>query len=115
MHFIYTLIDNDRQSFLQDIYAAIIEDIDEVKNRLRVTITTSDDLTSDVKDNIVKELQNKFKKEIILNHEIKSSIIGGIIIRIGDIVIDGSLLKDLKNIKKNLIMGKIRSEAAYED
>ena len=115
LHFLYILIDNDRQSYIHDVYSAIIENIDEVKNRLRVTIITSESMQDNIQERIKSELETKFKKEIILHHEVKNEIIGGIIIKIGDIVIDGSLLKDLKNIKKNLIMGKIRSEAAYED
>ena len=60
-------------------------------------------------------MKAKFKKEIILNEVVKSEILGGIIIKVGDTVIDGSLAKDLKNIKKNLLKSKVRSEVAYED
>ena len=46
---------------------------------------------------------------------IPGAIIGGIVIKIGDLVIDGSLAKDLKNIREKLLSSKVRSEAAYED
>jgi hypothetical protein len=37
------------------------------------------------------------------------------VIRVGDLIIDASLAKDLKNIKEKLLISKVRSEAAYED
>jgi len=46
---------------------------------------------------------------------VDEAIIGGIVIKIGDLVIDGSLAKDLKNIREKLLSSKVRSEAAYED
>ncbi len=115
VHVLYVLIDNDRQSVIPEIYITAVSLIDEIKNRLHVTITVSEDLDNDSEDKILGELKEKYKKDIILHKEINPEILGGIIIRIGDLVIDGSLRKDLKNIEHNLIHSKIRSEVAYED
>jgi F0F1-type ATP synthase delta subunit len=41
--------------------------------------------------------------------------LGGIILKIGDLIIDGSLANDLKNIERNLLYRKVRSESSYED
>jgi F-type H+-transporting ATPase subunit delta len=115
INFLNVLIDNERQSALPDIYDAIKAMIDEANNRIRVTVVTPHGCEKATVDQITSELKNKYKKEIILNEVVKSDILGGIIIKIGDTVIDGSLAKDLKNINKNLINSKVRSEAAYED
>ena len=66
-------------------------------------------------DKISKDLGKKFDKTVIINEEIDESIIGGIILKIGDMVIDGSIAKDLIKIKEKLINSKVRSELAYED
>jgi len=115
INFLYVLIDNERQSALPDIKDAITALIDDANNRLRVTIITPQGCDKATADKITSELKAKYKKEIILREVVKSEILGGIIIKIGDLVIDGSLAKDLKNINKNLITSKVRSEAAYED
>lgn len=115
VNFLKVLINNDRQSVIPDIYEAMIELIDDIQNRLRVTVASSVDLGQNLKDKIQAELKAKYNKEIILKAETDESLLGGIIIKIGDIVIDGSLVKDLKNIRNNLNQSKVRSEVAYEN
>lgn len=115
VNFLKVLVDNDRQSAIVEIYEALEGFIDDVNNRQRVTIITSVDLDSSLKSKLAAKLKDVFKKEIILKEEIDPSILGGIIIKVGDTVIDGSLAKDLRNIKNNLLNSKVRSEAAYED
>jgi F-type H+-transporting ATPase subunit delta len=68
-----------------------------------------------LKNKLLAKLKDILKKDIILNEEIDKEILGGIIIKIGDTVIDGSLVKDLKNITNNMLNSKVRSELAYED
>ena len=68
-----------------------------------------------MREKITETLKSKFRKEIILDEIIDQKIIGGIVIRVGDLIIDASLAKDLKNIKEKLLISKVRSEAAYED
>ena len=115
VNFLKVLIDNDRQSAIVEINEALAGFIDDVNNRQRVTIVTSVDLDSTLKSKLAAKLKDIFKKEIIIKEEIDPSILGGIIIKVGDTVIDGSLAKDLRNIKNNLLNSKVRSEAAYED
>jgi F-type H+-transporting ATPase subunit delta len=115
VNFLKVLIDNDRQSAIVEINEALAGLIDDVNNRQRVTIITSVDLDSTLKSKLAAKLKNIFKKEIIIKEEIDPSILGGIIIKVGDTVIDGSLAKDLRNIKNDLLNSKVRSEAAYED
>ncbi len=109
------LIENDRQSLIGEVYQAVVDLADQFSNRQRVTVVSRDNLDSTTLDKISSVLKNKLDKEIILKEEIKESILGGIIIKIDDLVIDGSLAKDLKNIRNNLLNSKVRSEVAYED
>jgi F-type H+-transporting ATPase subunit delta len=115
INFLKVLLDNDRQSCLVDIQEALAALLDQVNNRQKVTIVTSVGLDDAMKNKMTARLTDVFKKEIIVKEEINASILGGIIIKVGDTVIDGSLLKDLKNIKNNLLNSKVRSEVAYED
>lgn len=115
LNFLRVLIDNDRQDVITDIHEAMSEIIDRLSNRMRATITTSHSLEASLKEKILSGLKDKYKKDIIMEEKIDAGILGGIIIRIGDLVIDGSLSKDLRNIKSNLLNSKVRSEAVYED
>ena len=109
------LIDNGRQSVVSEIYKAFVELNDIANNRQRITVITQSNLDSSLLDKIKADIGAKFGKEIIVTEQVDESILGGIIIKIGDLVIDGSLAKGLKNIRRNLLNSKVRSEMAYED
>lgn len=109
------LIDKNRQTSIKDIHEALVELIDEINNRLNVKLVTSTKLSAEALKKIKDSLESKFKKEIILNEVIDEKILGGIVIRIGDLIIDGSVANDLRNMKEKLLYSKVRSESAYED
>ncbi|MFA5518277.1 MAG: ATP synthase F1 subunit delta [Spirochaetota bacterium] len=109
------LIDNDRQDSISGIYEAFVKLDDEHNNRERITVISQASLEESLIASIKSQIGEKLKKEIIVTEKVDESILGGIIIKIGDLVIDGSLSKGLKNIKSNLLNSKVRSEVAYED
>ncbi len=109
------MIENDRQSVLNDMIKSFSNILDEINNRARVTITSIEKLDKATIDSISVQLKSIYKKDIIIKEKIDESIIGGIIINIGDIVIDGSISKDIKKIRTSLLNSKVRSDMAYED
>lgn len=115
VYFLKVLLDNDRQAAIVEINDALVALVDQLNNRQKVTVITSTELDSSVKEKLASKLKQVMKKDIIMSEHIDASILGGVIIKVGDTVIDGSLAKDLKNIKNNLLNSKVRSEVAYED
>ncbi len=115
VNFLHLLIENDRQVLLEEVYDSCLEQIDDIYKRMRVLVTTSTGLTDGMRSSIIQRLKDVYDREIILEEKVDESILGGIQLTLGDLVIDGSLAKDLKNIRNNLITRKIRSEVAYED
>jgi len=115
VNFLNLLIDKGRQSVIGDIYEAFVELSDKANNRQRVTVVTQTSLDDSLREKIKSGISKKTGMEILLNEKIDESIFGGIIIKIGDLVIDGSLAKGLQNIKRNLLNSKVRSDVAYED
>ncbi|MCX7679733.1 MAG: ATP synthase F1 subunit delta [Spirochaetes bacterium] len=115
VNFLKVLIDNNRLNEIRTINEAFHYILDEESGRMRVTVTGIDKFDAKVIEKIKEVLSKKFKKEIVIEEKIDKSILGGIIIRIGDLIIDGSILKDLNNIRRNLLSSKIRREMAYED
>lgn len=115
VNFLKVLVDNGRFTDLDSIHETFLEFLDVESGKIRVTITGSSKLDDALMAKITSALAAKFKKEIIIEEKVDTSILGGVIIRIGDMIIDGSLVKDLNNIRRNLLSSKVRSEAAYED
>ena len=109
------LIENDRQSYISDIAQNMGVLIDEINNRQTVTLISALEIDNKLKDKLKTGLSDMLKQDIRFRDEIDPDILGGIVIKIGDKVIDGSLLKDLNNIKKSLLNSKVRRDLAYED
>ncbi len=113
--FLKVLIDNDRQSLINDIYSSLIELIDESNNRQRVKVKSSVKLEDNTLKLIKSTITEKLGKEIIVDEEVDEAIIGGVIIEIDDRVIDGSIANNLKNMRDRLLKSKVVSGVAYED
>ena len=86
---------------------AIIEKFGNIWNRenciLEADVESAYPLNDEISGKITKEIKEKYGvKEVILNNKINKDIKGGIIIKIGDEVIDGSVKKQLKMLKQAL-------------
>lgn len=74
----------------------------EVDNSVDVTITAATAMSGAQKDDMVKALKARFGREINLSTEIDETLIGGAVIRAGDVVIDGSLRSRLNGLANAL-------------
>ena len=115
VNFLYILIENNRQSELPRISAVFGDLMNELNGRMKAEVVSVSKLDSEILENIKRVLKNKFNKDVIVDEKTDDGILGGVIIKVGDMIIDGSLFENLKKIKYNLLNSKVRSEVAYED
>ena len=74
---------------------------------LKVVVETTQPLPDNDKNLIINNLSKKLNKRIILEEQIKTNLIGGIIIKYEGKVIDGSLITNKQTLKEyNLLYGK---------
>ena len=64
-----------------------------------VTVTTARELSRSEYENIAASLSKKFGGEVFLEKVVKPEIIGGIIVQYGDNIVDGSIVRQLKQYK----------------
>ncbi len=74
-----------------------------VENTVDVVVTSAAALSDDQRQAIAKALTARLGREVRLQTEIDESLIGGAVIRAGDIVIDGSLRARLDGLTNALI------------
>jgi len=103
--FLGLVFDNNRMDCIIEIADAFIVKYDEVNGIVEATVTT----TIDLDDAQVKNLESVIKKRFSVNKVnltkiVDSTIIGGVIIRVGDQVVDGSVVKRFNDIKKTLLV-----------
>ena len=74
-------------------------DLGSIKELLDVNVTTAKKLSADEYQSISVILTEKLGREIFLNKKVDPSILGGIIVQVGDKVFDASALRKLKKME----------------
>lgn len=75
----------------------------EVENTVDVTVTSAVVLDEEQKNSISRALKDRLGREVRLETQLDESLIGGAVIRAGDIVIDGSLRSRLQSLSNALV------------
>ncbi len=101
--FLQALADNDRLLLLGEIRAQFEALKAEEEKSLDVEVISAYEL-SDAQSSALKvALNKKFEKEISIESRVDSGLIGGAIIRAGDVVIDGSVRGKLTKLAETLV------------
>ncbi|APX73086.1 F0F1 ATP synthase subunit delta [Companilactobacillus allii] len=103
--FVGMLFDRDRLNCLEEITDAYVERYDTEHGIVEVTVTSVIDLTSEQEDKLKSVVKQRFSvNQVNLTKIVDPSIIGGIVVRVGDQVIDGSVVKRFNDVKKLLLV-----------
>jgi F-type H+-transporting ATPase subunit delta len=97
-HFLMLLSENNRLLLLSDI-AVIYEQLRaEAEQVMTADVSTAKPLTEQQQANISAALKKRTGRDVTLNVEVDESLLGGAIIRAGDLIIDGSALGKLNRL-----------------
>ncbi len=101
-NFLNTLAENRRLGLLPDI-AAIYETLRaEVERVADVHLTSAVALSDAQRERLTAALKKRLGREVRLHEHVDASLIGGAIVRSGDLVIDGSLKAGLDRLAVEL-------------
>ena len=104
--FLQLLFDKGRIKFLSHISDFFDQLADEVKGITRASLVSVSDLPSETVDKIRASLSAMTGKNVVLELKQDPTLIGGIVTRIGDLVLDGSIKTQLLNMRKSLKRGE---------
>ena len=92
------LAENKRLALLTEISELYEEMKAQLENTVDVVVTSAHPLTSEQSDKIAIALKAKLQRDVRMTSEVDETLIGGAIIRAGDLVIDGSLTGKLSKL-----------------
>ena len=101
-NFLKILVEKGRISSLQSIELTFKELLNEKHNILEGTVISAVALTDEKVKELEETLSKKYNKNITLENKVDKSILGGVLVRLGNIQIDGSVKTRLDNIKDQL-------------
>jgi len=105
-NFLNLLLDKNRISALGEISALYEQLTDEVSNILRAEVVVSRPLAGEAEGRLVKALERMTSKKVKMKVRQDSGILGGVIVKIGDLVVDGSVKAQVQGIKESLKRGE---------
>ena len=95
---IRVLVDNDRLELLPEIFRQYETYRAEAEKVVKAHVTSAFPVSSKQKSDIISALKKRLGREVTLECEVDKSLLGGAIIRAGDMVIDGSITGHLDRL-----------------
>ncbi|MBK9161376.1 MAG: F0F1 ATP synthase subunit delta [Nitrosomonadales bacterium] len=102
LNFVRVLADNQRLQVLPEIAAAFEALKFEAEKSMDVVVDSAFELSVAQQDKIVNSLKKRMGREIKLTCKVNKELLGGVVIRAGDKVIDGSALTRLSEMANTL-------------
>ena len=94
------LIDNKRVDLLGDVAEKFIILNEDLKGKGVAVVTTAVPLTAELEKKILKQVTALTGNQVTIENKIDDSIVGGFILRVGDLQYDASISNKLSNLKR---------------
>jgi len=96
------LIDNDRVEVLRSAAEVYQQLVDEAEGVTRAWVTTALPLRDDQAERLRAALARWLGTEVVLEPVVDPDVIGGIVVRVGDRTLDGTLRERLRRIQERI-------------
>ena len=100
MNFLKVLVGKDRFDCVAAISAAAKQLNDEKSGEIQATVTTAEKIDAKSRDEIAKQLSKKLGKKVKLDSVVDASVVGGVVVRVGDTVYDNSVVGQLQQVRQ---------------
>jgi len=96
------LIDKRRETILPSIFTEFKRLLNEARNMIEADVITALPLDDAEHEALAQKLGVVTGKNVVLKTKIDPTILGGVIVKIGDKLIDGSVARQLKTLQTAL-------------
>ena len=103
MNLAYFLVAKNRLGILDDLVTEYRRLLDTYRGREQVEVITAIPLEGEEIERLKQRLAETIGKEVVLTTRVDPDIIGGMVTRVGDKLIDGSVHTKLQELRKSLI------------
>jgi F-type H+-transporting ATPase subunit delta len=104
--FLSLLFEKGRIQYLTDISLVYEKLTDELANIVRADVVSAVELPDESVEKIKEALSKQTGKKVTIETTVDPSLIGGVVTKLGDLVLDGSVKTQLISLKESLQRGE---------
>ena len=106
LRYIQSVVMHRRQMLIPEIAREYLDLVDAAEGRMHARVTVASETDDAGRSAIAQQLSRMFGKEVVPHVSVDPSIIGGVIVHVGDTVLDGSVKKRLASLRRRMLTGK---------
>lgn len=100
------LAERDRLRAIGEVTAAFIECVNQARRTVVADVVTAAPLAEDRRAALAQALGHASACEVTIKERVDPSIIGGVVARVGSLVFDGSVLRQVERLRDQLVSGE---------
>ena len=109
VRYLQALVTNRRQMLIPVIATEYFALLDAVENRVHAEVTLAKQPSDDETAAIAASLGKTLGKEVVPHVRVDPSIIGGVVVKFGDTVMDGSVKRRLAMLRTRMLASGVKS------
>jgi F-type H+-transporting ATPase subunit delta len=102
VRFLQALVTNRRQMLIPAIAHEYQDLVDRVEGRVHASVTVAREPDAADQKIITEQLSRTLSKTVVPHFHVNPSILGGVIVRVGDTVLDGSVRRRLATLRAKM-------------
>jgi F-type H+-transporting ATPase subunit delta len=106
LRFLQALVNHRRQMLIPAIAHAYHDLVDEVEGRVHASVTVARPADDNDRAVVTKQLSRVLGKEVVPHFHVNADILGGVVVRVGDTVLDGSVRRRLATLRARMLSAR---------
>lgn len=106
LRYLQSLVSHRRQMLIPEIAREYMDLVDEKEGRIHARVTVAREADADTQTMIGQQLSRMFAKTVVPHFSVDASIMGGVVVHVGDTVLDGSVRKRLASLRRRMLTGR---------
>jgi F-type H+-transporting ATPase subunit delta len=102
VRFLQTLIANGRQMLLPQIVTQYYDLLDEAEGRVHARVTVARAQSAEAEAAMTAQLSRALGKQVVSHVSVNPAILGGVVVKVGDTVMDGSVRRRLSLLRTRM-------------
>jgi F-type H+-transporting ATPase subunit delta len=107
VRFLQALVHNRRQMLIPEIAHEYHDLVDQVEGRIHASVTVARDADDNDRHLITQQLSRALGKDVVPHFHVNPAILGGVVVRVGDTVLDGSVRRRLATLRSRMLGSRV--------